>query len=128
MQFLALIYQGEKIQKDFSKEEWGKIYVEYQAVGKELKGKGQWKAGYALRPASAAKTVKSRNGEVSIQNGPAYETEDGLTAVNLIEAPDMNAALQIAAKFPSVRWGSVEVRALMEYKSTPAETYKTVQF
>jgi hypothetical protein len=127
MQFLALIYQKEKIQKDFSKEEWGKIYAEYQAVGKELKDKGLLKAGYGLQPTTAAKTVRSREGMISIQEGPAYSTEDSLSGVNLIEAPDMQTALEAAGKLPSARWGSVEVRPLMEYRSTPAETYQTAK-
>jgi hypothetical protein len=127
MQFIALIYQNENIQKNFSKEEWGKIYVEYQAVGKELTEKGQLLAGYGLQPTLAGKTVQSQEGRVSVQDGPAYRTEDSLSAVNVIEAPDMETALQIAGKFPSVRWGSIEVRPVMQYKSTSVETYKTVR-
>ena len=76
MQFIALIYQNENIQKNFSKEEWGKIYVEYQAVGKELTEKGQLLAGYGLQPTLAGKTVQSQEGRVSVQDGPAYRTED----------------------------------------------------
>jgi hypothetical protein len=127
MQFLALIYQKEKTQNDFSKEEWGKIYVEYQAVGKELRDKGLLKVGYGLQPTAAAKTVRSREGKISILEGPAYLTEDSLSGVNLIEAPDMQAALEAAGKLPSARWGSVEVRPLMEYKNTPAETYQVAK-
>ncbi len=127
MQFLALIYQKEKLQKDFSKEEWGKIYVEYQAVGKELKDKGLLKVGYGLQPTAAAKTVQSRGGQVLIQEGPAYLTEDSLSGVNLIEAPDLRTALEAAARFPSARWGSVEVRPLMDYKATPDATYQAAK-
>lgn len=124
MQFVVLIYQGEHTQKNFKEEDWKKIYVEYQAVSKELRDKGQLVTGYAFQPASTAKTVRSREGKVSVQDGPAYRTEDGLSAVNLIEAKDMEEAVQIVAKLPSVRWGSIEVRGLMEYKSTSSETYK----
>jgi hypothetical protein len=124
MHFLALIYQRERTPKDFSKEEWAKIYAEYQAVGKELRDKGLLKAGYGLQPVAAARTVRSREGKVSIQEGPAYATEDGLSGVNLIEAPDMETALEAAAKLPSVRWGSIEVRPLMEYRNSQAETFK----
>lgn len=124
MQFAVLIYQNEHNQKSFKEEDWKKIYVEYQAATKELRKKGELVMSHAFQPASAGKTVRSREGKVSIQDGPAYKTEDGLSAVNLIEAPDMEAALQIAEKLPSVRWGSIEVRPLMEYKSTAAATYK----
>jgi hypothetical protein len=124
MQFLALIYQNEAVQKGFSREEWGKIYVEYQAVARALGEKGQLKAGYAMQPVSNTKTVRVRDGKVNASNGPAIETPDPLSAVNLIEAPDLDAALELAAKFPSARWGSVEVRPLMEYKGTSTETYQ----
>jgi hypothetical protein len=124
MQFLALIYQNEAAQKGFSREEWGKVYVEYQAVTKELGEKGQLKAGYGLQPVAAAKTIRLRGGKVETSNGPCFDTTDSLSGVNLIEAPDLAAALEIAAKFPSARWGSVEVRPLMDYKGTSSETYK----
>lgn len=127
MRFIVLIYQNEGIQKNFKEEEWKKIYVEYQAVGKELTDKGQLVVGYGLQPTLAAKTVRSREGQVSIQEGPAYRTEDSLTGVNLIEASDMGIAVQIAAKLPSARWGAIEVRPVMEYKSNAAETYKSAR-
>jgi hypothetical protein len=123
MQFLALIYQNEQIQQRFTKEEWGKIYAEYGAVTKDLAGKGQLLAGYGLQPVGKAMTVRSRDGKVSGVEGPAYATEDSLSGVNLIEAPDLAAATAIAAKLPSVRWGCVEVRPLMEYKSSAEKTY-----
>jgi hypothetical protein len=125
MQFIALIYQNERTQKGFTQAEWGKIYAEYGAVTKELTGNGQLLAGYGLQPAGKAMTVRSRDGKVSSTEGPAYATEDTLSGVNLIEAPDIDAATQIAAKFPSVRWGSVEIRPLMEYKTTVEQTYKS---
>jgi hypothetical protein len=124
MQFLALIYQSEQVQQRFTKEEWGKIYAEYGAVTKELASQGQLLAGYGLQPVGMAKTVRSREGKLSSADGPAYATEDSLSGVNLIEAPDLEAAIAIAAKLPSVRWGCVEVRPLMEYKSTSEQTYK----
>jgi len=124
MQFLALIYQNEQIQLRFTKEEWGKIYAEYGAVTKELAAQGQLLAGYGLQPVGKAVTVRSRDGKVSGAEGPAYATEDSLSGVNLIEAPDLEAAARIAAKLPSVRWGSIEVRPLMDYKSTAEQTYK----
>ncbi|HTB33857.1 MAG TPA: YciI family protein [bacterium] len=124
MQFLALIYQNEQVQQRFTKEEWGKIYAEYGAVTKDLTAQGQLLAGYGLQPVGKAVTVRSRDGQVSSSAGPAYATEDSLSGVNLIEAPDLESATRIAAKLPSVRWGSVEVRPLMEYKSTSEQTYK----
>jgi hypothetical protein len=125
MQFLALIYQNENTQKAFSKEEWAKIYGEYSAVTKELKEKGHLQAGYGLQTADSARTVRSREGRVSVNQGPSFRTEDSLSGVNLIEAPDMGIAVQLAAKIPSARWGSVEVRPLMEYKNTSAATYQS---
>ncbi len=125
MQFLALIYQNENTPKGFSKQKWAKIYREYSAVTNELKEKGHLRAGYGLQPADSARTVRSREGRVSVEEGPSYRTEDSLSGVNLIEAADMESAVQLAAKIPSARWGSVEVRPLMEYKNTSAATYQS---
>ncbi len=125
MRFLALIYQNENIQKGFSKEEWAGIYGEYAAFSKEQGEKGHLQAGYGLHPVSAARTIRSRQGRVSVQDGPSFPTEDSLTGVSLLEAPDMETAVEIAAQIPSARWGSVEVRPLLEYKNTSAETYQS---
>jgi hypothetical protein len=124
MQFIALIYQSEKKTQGFTKDEWGKIYAEYQAVGREMGEKGQLKAGHGLQPVASARTVRSRDGKVVVSEGPCFQTEDQLSGVNLLEAPDLESAVQLAAKFPSARWGSIEVRPLMEYKGSSTETYK----
>jgi hypothetical protein len=124
MQFVLLIYQGEGLQQRGKPEEWAKIYAEYGALTQDLKAKGQLAAGYAMRPVAESRTVRSRDGKIAVSTGPAYATEDQLSAVNLIEAASLEDAVEIAGRFPSARWGSIEVRALMEYKQTPSETYK----
>jgi hypothetical protein len=124
MQFVALVYQKEKPVKDMPKEEWGRIYAEYQAVGRELTEKGQLIAGHGLQPVSTSKTVRIRDGKLTVSDGPCFQTEDQLSAVNLLEAPNLEAAVQIASKLPSARWGAVELRPLMEYKASPTETFK----
>jgi hypothetical protein len=123
MRFVALIYQNEDAQKGFSKEDWGKVYAEYQAVGRDLTEKGQLLAGHGLQPVAQARTVRERAGKVEVDAGPCFHTPDQLSGVNLLEAPDMEAALQIAGRLPSVRWGAIEVRPLMEYRPSAEGTY-----
>jgi len=69
-------------------------------------------AGEALQPVHTATTVRVRNGKLSVTDGPFAETKEQLAGFYLIEAADLNAAIQIAAKIPPVRIGSIEVRPI----------------
>lgn len=125
MQFIVLIYQNEDVLKGFTKSDWAGIHGEYLAINKELEAAGQYHKGYGMQPVAVSKTVRSRDGKILINDGPFIEMKDTLTAIKVIEAPDMARALEIAGKFPAVRWGSAEVRPVVEYKSTYVETYKS---
>ena len=72
-------------------------------------------AGEALEGVSTATTVRVRNGRVSTTDGPFAETKEQLGGFYLIEARDLNDAIQVAARIPSARLGSVEVRPIMEF-------------
>ena len=67
-----------------------------------------------LQPVSAATTVRLRNGKVSITDGPFAETNEQIGGFILIEAKDLNEAIQIASKIPVIRLGAIEVRPIME--------------
>jgi hypothetical protein len=77
--------------------------------------------GFQLAPVSAATTVRVRNGKVSTTDGPFAETKEQLGGYYLIEARDLNEAIQIASKIPSAKFGSVEVRPLHDsHQTSPA--------
>jgi hypothetical protein len=72
-------------------------------------------AGEALQPVQTATTVRIRNGRMSATDGPFAETREQLGGFYLIEARDLNDAIQVAARIPSARTGSVEVRPVVDF-------------
>jgi hypothetical protein len=79
-----------------------------------LRKRGLCLASEALQPAQTATTVRVRNGKVSVIDGPFAETKEFLGGFYLIEARDLDAALEAAARLPSAKWGKIEVRPIWE--------------
>ena len=98
----------------------GKLHAvpdsECAASGDKLRQRGQLVAAEALQPIDTATTVRVRNGKVSITDGPFAETKEQLGGFILIEARDLNEAIQVAAKIPLARRGSIEVRPIKELR------------
>ena len=88
--------------------------AECMAFGEGLRGSGRFVGGEALQPVQTATTVRVRNGKLSVTDGPFAETKEQLAGFYLVEARDLNEAIQIAAKIPPARVGSVEVRPVRE--------------
>jgi hypothetical protein len=87
---------------------------ECAACGTNLRDSGVLMAAEALQPIETATTVRVRNGRVSVTDGPFAETKEQLAGFYLIDARDLNEAIQVAAKIPPAREGSVEVRPVRE--------------
>ena len=87
---------------------------ECKAFGDGLRQDGYWLGGNALQPVHAATTVRVRDGKLGVTDGPFAETKEQLAGFYLIEARDLNAAIQIASKIPPARVGSVEIRPIRE--------------
>jgi hypothetical protein len=115
MKYLCLIYDDEKKWETMSKAEADAYMGEYFAFTNGVKASGHYLAGNALQPVATATTVRSRNGKLSTTDGPFAETKEQLGGYYLIEARDLNDALQVAQKIPSVRTGSIEVRPIQEF-------------
>ncbi len=114
MRYLCLIYENEKVWEQMPREEAEAIFGEYFALTEGLKQSGQYVGGNPLQPTSTATTVRVRDGKVSVTDGPFAETREQLGGYFLIDAKDLNEAIQIAARIPSARTGSIEVRPVME--------------
>lgn len=84
------------------------------ACGAALRKSGHLLAAEALQPVQTAATVRVRNGKVSITDGPFTETKEHVAGFYLIEARDLEAAIQVASKIPPARVGSIEVRPIRE--------------
>jgi len=115
MRYLCLIYNEEKNLAALSKSEWDVLAGEYFAFTEEIRRSGHHRSGEGLQPVRTAKTVRVRNGKVSTTDGPFAETKEQLGGFYLIEVRDLNDAIQVAAKIPSARMGSIEVRPVMEF-------------
>jgi len=115
MKYLCLIYDEEKKVGSMSKSESDAFMGEYFAFTEGIRKSGHYVAGEALQPVQAATTVRVRNGKVSTTDGPFAETKEQLGGFYMIEARDLNDAIQIAAKIPSARLGSIEVRPVVDF-------------
>ena len=114
MKYLCLIYEDESIWTTMSKEETGRMMGGYGKFTKDISESGHMIGGEALQPTQSASTVRVRNGKVSTTDGPFAETKEQLGGYYLIEAKDLNDAIQVAARIPSAANGSIEVRPIMD--------------
>jgi len=114
MKYLCLIYEDESRFPQVPKDQLDQIMGEYRAFTDGIKKSGHWLAGYQLQDTHAATTLRSRSGKVSTTDGPFAETKEQLGRFYLIEAKDLNDALQVASRIPSVKFGSIEVRPIVE--------------
>jgi hypothetical protein len=117
MKYLCLIYDEEKKMHTMSKSEGDAMMGEYFAFTEGIKKSGHYLGGNALQAVRTATTVRVRNGKVSSTDGPFAETQEQLGGYYLIEAKDLNDAIQVASKIPSSRIGSIEVRPIMEFNT-----------
>jgi hypothetical protein len=109
MKYLCLVYlEDQKLHAVPDRE--------CQACSDGFKQNGLLVAAEALQPVETATTVRVRNGKLSVTDGPFMETKEQLAGFYLIEARDLNDAIQVAAKIPPAREGSIEVRPVRELK------------
>lgn len=95
-------------------------YRDYAAFTEEIKRNGQFVGGNRLQPRDTARTVRVRNGQVSVTDGPFAETREQFGGYYVIEAATMDEALAVAAKIPGAQLGCVEVRPIAEDAQTLA--------
>lgn len=113
MQYLLLIYQSEAQWDAISDADRQKIYKEYGELRDDLQSKGKYIGGHQLQPVATATTARVRDGRKLITDGPFAETREQLGGYFLVEARDLDDALAIAARIPSARSGSIEVRPVV---------------
>jgi hypothetical protein len=114
MKFLCLIYMNEDERDAIPAEQWEPLMQEGFDVGDELRDRGVFLGGNALQPVRTAVTLRRKRGERSFTDGPFAETKEALAGYVLIEAPDLEAAKEIALTLPPARVGSIEVRPVWE--------------
>jgi hypothetical protein len=113
MRYLLLIYQDEVARSQLSEEEQAVEYQDYFAFSVESEKRGV-AAGAALMPTNSATTVRVRNGKTLTTDGPFAETKEQLGGYFVLHCDDLDEAIEIAAKIPGARHGSIEIRPVME--------------
>ena len=114
MKYLCLVYLDEKRLDELPDNDC----VAYDA---QIRANGYCLASEALQSVHTATTVRVRNGKLSVTDGPFAETKEQLAGFYMIEARDLNEAIQIASKIPPARVGSVEVRPIRPIREMVAQ-------
>ena len=114
MQYLLLIYSEEPTAPP-AQEDIDASMAEWYAYDKAIKDSGVHQAGEALQPSQSATTVQLKGDERVVTDGPFAETREVLGGFYLIDVPDLDTALDWAARCPGAKYGSMEVRPVMEF-------------
>jgi hypothetical protein len=121
MKYALLIYAQEKDLDARSEKEMQAGIDESLDYDDALRASGHYVVSDALQSVQTATTVRVRNGETIVTDGPFAETKEQLGGLFIIDARDLNEAIELAAKFPPARLGSVEVRPVRERKRGSAK-------
>lgn len=114
MKYLCLVYYEESVMNAMTQQEWNALNQECLACGDGLRESGHFLGGEALQPVETATTLRIRNGRISTTDGPFAETKEQLAGFYLLDARDLNDAIQLASKIPPARYGSIEIRPIRE--------------
>ena len=114
MKYMLLIYEDEKAWAGMSDGERQSMFGEYMQYTAATKASGNYHAGAPLQPTSTATSVRVRNGNRTVTDGPFAETREQLGGYYLVEARDLDEAIALAARIPGARTGTIEVRPVLE--------------
>jgi hypothetical protein len=118
MKYMLLIYLEEHALDDRERQE---CYLESAQFAQELHSKGQYLAASPLQPTSTATSVRVRDGKRQVTDGPFAETREQLGGYFLIDAKTLDEAISIAGRIPAARFGTVEVRPVIEIQGLPVD-------
>ncbi|MGE3805973.1 MAG: YciI family protein [Gemmataceae bacterium] len=121
MKYMLLIYMKEDA---MTEAERGSCYVESTQLAQELHANGQFLAANPLHPVSTATSVQIRAGNRLVTDGPFAETREALGGYFLVEAENIDAAIDIASRIPGARKGTVEIRPVLEISGLPGSAKK----
>lgn len=116
MKFMLLIYMGDQAMTEAEREH---CYEESTRLAHDLQARGQYVGASPLQPVAAAKSVRVRDGNRVVTDGPFAETREHLGGYFMIEAGNVDEAIAIAARIPGARVGTVEVRPVMDLPGLP---------
>jgi len=122
MKYLCLVFFDEKKHEALSEQELQELTDEALEYDEVLRRGGHFITANALQPVHAASTVRVRNGKVLVTDGPFAETNEQIGGFIVIEANDLNEAIQLASGIPPIRLGGIEVRPIMEITHSSAKS------
>ena len=117
MQYMLLIYLDEQALSETERE---RCYAESTQFANQLNANGQYLGAAPLHPTSTATSVRIRDGKPLVTDGPFAETREQLGGFFLVDAKDLDEAIGIASRIPAGRWGTVEIRPVVQVAGLPA--------
>ncbi len=114
MRYLALIYSDEAAEADVPPEAMQEVFAEYGKFEAEIAPTGKKLGGEALQPTTTATCIRIRDGKTSITDGPFAETKEALGGFYLLDCEDLDEATAWAAKIPGAKYGTIEVRPILD--------------
>lgn len=114
MKYLCLVYYDEKMMQEKSQQDWDALNRECINCRDNLINSGHYLDGAPLLSTDTATTLRMRDGNPLLTDGPFAETKEQLAGFYMLEARDMNEAIRLAEKIPPARYGSIEIRPVRE--------------
>ncbi len=118
MKYMLLVYLAEDAMSDDEREH---CYVESAQLAQDLSASGKYLAASPLHPVSTATSVQVRNGKRLVTDGPFAETREHLGGYYLVDARDLDEAMSIAERIPGAKYGTIEIRPVLEIKGLPQQ-------
>jgi hypothetical protein len=119
MKYMLLVYLDEQILSEAEREQ---CYVKSAQLAQEIDSNGQYLHASPLHPTSTATSIRVREGKRIVTDGPFAETREQLGGYYLIDAANLDEAMGIAERIPVARWGTIEIRPVMEISGLPRTT------
>lgn len=124
MKYLCMVFYDENIVNNMTSGEWKSLNNECVACGEGLRESGKMMGGNALHPTTTATSLRVRDGKTLITDGPFAETKEQLAGFYLLDARDLNEAIQLASKIPPARFGTIEIRPIRKLDPEKDERFQ----
>jgi hypothetical protein len=120
VKYLAIIYNDESLYANASPEDVGAVFAAHGKFGEDSRAAGVFVGGEGLQGTTTATTVRVRDGERMLTDGPYAETKEQIGGYYLLDCKDLDDALNWASQIPEAKTGAIEVRPIMDYEAIEA--------